>query len=43
MSYTMCSHDKKSRSGTKIVTGSTSATRAGLSQTPKVSGGTTVR
>lgn len=43
MSYTMCSHDKKSRSGSKIVTGSSSATRAGLSQTPKVAGGTKVR
>jgi hypothetical protein len=43
MSYTMCSHDKKSRSGTKVVTGSSSATRAGLSQTPVTSGGTKVR
>jgi len=43
MSYTMCSHDKKSRSGSKVVTGSSSATKAGLSQTPATAGGTKVR
>lgn len=43
MSYTMCSHDKKSRMGSKVVSGSTSATRAGLAETPAPSGGTKVR
>lgn len=43
MSYTMCSHDKGSRMGTKIVTGSTSTVKAGLASTPVVSGGTKVK
>jgi len=43
MSYTMCSHDKKSRTGSKVVTGSSSSTRAGLDKTPAPSGGTKVR
>lgn len=42
MSYTMCSHEKKSRSGSKIVTGSSSSHKSGLGGTPKPSGGTKV-
>jgi hypothetical protein len=42
MSYTACSHEKGSRKGAKPVTGSSSATKAGLSKTPKSRGGTSV-
>ena len=42
MSYTMCSHDKKTRSGSKVVTGSSSTHSSGLASTPKPSGGTKV-
>jgi hypothetical protein len=42
MSYTMCSHDKGSRSGSKVVVGSSSSHKSGLASTPKPSGGTKV-
>ena len=43
MSYTMCSHDKKSRMGSKVVSGSSSSTKVGLDRTPAPAGGTKVR